>query len=399
MKIIKNFLQNKTIRDIIIRLQKSTIFKLLFAGTITLIIFSTATLYFENKFLAHNKDSNIKNFADSIWWAFVTSTTVGYGDYYPVTIPGRITGILLMFFGVSLVGVVTGNIASLFLEKQLLEERGLKAVKVKNHFIICGWKRDMAHFLADILSKNSEFNTSEIILINTAGSEEMNLIRSNKRFSGINYIHGDYIDENILRKANIKYAKKVLLLADRLVQGSIQEVDSRTVMAAITIKTIARSAYVAAEILDSKYERYLISASCDEIILTSEYNRHLIANASAGSGIAHIINELIDVNSNVHIATISPPHELIGKRYSDVIKYYSNENNIVIIGILENTGNFYLRKMEAISEAQKTPDISRLVEKLKSVKNMSANRPVINPSPDFIIGKYSKIIMIQGRGA
>ncbi|HOK92938.1 MAG TPA: transporter, partial [Spirochaetota bacterium] len=141
------------------------------------------------------------------------------------------------------------------------------------------------------------------------------------------------------------------------------------------------------------------SASCDEIILTSEYNRHLIANASAGSGIAHIINELIDVNSNVHIATISPPHELIGKRYSDVIKYYSNENNIVIIGILENTGNFYLRKMEAISEAQKTPDISRLVEKLKSVKNMSANRPVINPSPDFIIGKYSKIIMIQGRGA
>lgn len=37
-----------------------------------------------------------KRVVDSIWWAFVTATTVGYGDFYPVTIVGRIIAIVLM---------------------------------------------------------------------------------------------------------------------------------------------------------------------------------------------------------------------------------------------------------------------------------------------------------------
>lgn len=37
-----------------------------------------------------------KSFADAIWWAFVTAMTVGYGDLFPVTVIGRIDGIILM---------------------------------------------------------------------------------------------------------------------------------------------------------------------------------------------------------------------------------------------------------------------------------------------------------------
>ncbi len=62
-----------------------------------------------------NPDSNIKNASDAIWWGFVTVTTVGYGDRYPVTDAGRVIGTILLFAGIALFSVLTGFIANGFL--------------------------------------------------------------------------------------------------------------------------------------------------------------------------------------------------------------------------------------------------------------------------------------------
>ncbi|SHO58602.1 ion transporter [Vibrio quintilis] len=56
--------------------------------------------------------SNIQTAGDAIWWAFVTMTTVGYGDYYPVTFEGRVVAAILMTAGVGLFGTFTGLVAS-----------------------------------------------------------------------------------------------------------------------------------------------------------------------------------------------------------------------------------------------------------------------------------------------
>lgn len=58
---------------------------------------------------------NIKTPSDAIWWGFVTITTVGYGDRYPVSNAGRIIGTLLLFAGIALFSVLTGFIANEFL--------------------------------------------------------------------------------------------------------------------------------------------------------------------------------------------------------------------------------------------------------------------------------------------
>jgi voltage-gated potassium channel len=54
------------------------------------------------------------SFGTSVWWAIVTITTVGYGDVYPITTAGRITGVVLMFCGLALFGVLAGTLASFF---------------------------------------------------------------------------------------------------------------------------------------------------------------------------------------------------------------------------------------------------------------------------------------------
>lgn len=61
--------------------------------------------------------ANIETFPDAIWWSFVTLTTVGYGDFYPVTGWGRTVAVLLMVGGVTVVGIVTATLASWVIER------------------------------------------------------------------------------------------------------------------------------------------------------------------------------------------------------------------------------------------------------------------------------------------
>lgn len=60
-------------------------------------------------------NSNIKTAEDAIWWSFVTITTVGYGDKFPVTTEGRIIAAFLMVAGVGMFGTFTGYVASWFM--------------------------------------------------------------------------------------------------------------------------------------------------------------------------------------------------------------------------------------------------------------------------------------------
>jgi voltage-gated potassium channel len=62
----------------------------------------------------HAPHSNIHTLGDSLWWSAVTVTTVGYGDFFPVTTGGRITACFIMGTGLLTLAVVTAQVASSF---------------------------------------------------------------------------------------------------------------------------------------------------------------------------------------------------------------------------------------------------------------------------------------------
>lgn len=77
-------------------------------------------------------DSNIKTAGDAFWWAMSTVTTVGYGDRYPVTVEGRVLGMLLMLTGVGMYGGLSGIIASVLVGRREDEGDGeVNALKIK----------------------------------------------------------------------------------------------------------------------------------------------------------------------------------------------------------------------------------------------------------------------------
>jgi len=89
--------------------------------SVVLMIFSAIAVIVTEQGLA---DANIQTAEDALWWTFVTMTTVGYGDYYPVTPEGRVVAAILMAAGVGLFGTFTGYVATLFIEADEAEAEG-----------------------------------------------------------------------------------------------------------------------------------------------------------------------------------------------------------------------------------------------------------------------------------
>ena len=59
-------------------------------------------------------EPEFETYGDALWWAVVTTTTVGYGDLYPETAAGKIVAAVLMMVGIGTIGVITGTVAAMF---------------------------------------------------------------------------------------------------------------------------------------------------------------------------------------------------------------------------------------------------------------------------------------------
>ena len=68
-----------------------------------------------------------------------------------------------------------------------------------------------------------------------------------------------------------------------------------------------------------------------------------------------------------------------------------------MIGILENTGNSHRIKELALRQAQKTPDMGKLVQNLKSIKEMKCNHPIFTPDSGYVIREGMMAIVIETR--
>lgn len=346
--------------------------------------------------------ATIKSYGEGLWWGIVTFLTVGYGDYTPITSSGRMFAGVLMFTGVISLAVVTSKISSYFLEQTLREGRGLvDSSKLKDHFIVCGWKEDMHELLTNILDFNPGITAKDLVLIANLQQSIADSLHEHARLKGIHVIIGNYYDVVTLKRAAPERANKVLILADRTpsVTGTVPtmtEVDARTIMTAMTLSNIARGTLVTAEVLDPKMDQYLKLASVSEIIYSRQYSRLLLGNAAGGTGISNIIFDLLDPSTPTRITTHVIPESFHQRSYRDFKKSVEAENpSVVLLGILENTGNSHRIKENALRQAQKTPDMNRLVENLRSVKELRCNHPIFNPGDDYLIGEGSMAIVVE----
>ena len=105
---------------------------------VTLVFFASVFCYASTGFMYFELDERPDfEWHNAIWWSFVTMTTVGYGDWAPITPNGQfLVGLPTMLVGVSVLGYILSLLASLILETKIKELKGMTKINQSGHIII-----------------------------------------------------------------------------------------------------------------------------------------------------------------------------------------------------------------------------------------------------------------------
>ncbi|MFA6596572.1 MAG: ion channel [Ignavibacteriaceae bacterium] len=179
---------------------KSRIYFLLFLLTISFAVNTTVFWYYEQ-----NINPHVHNYFDVVWWWMVSSTTVGYGDVVPITVPGRIAAIISIFVGVffytNIITIIAETVHRSF-EKHL---RGLVQVKCKNHIVICEYTA-FADELIQELPQMEGLAGKEVVIVT-------DLVETNPYLQHF-FVKGVPINPLNLKKANINEADYIFVFAN-----------------------------------------------------------------------------------------------------------------------------------------------------------------------------------------
>jgi len=337
------------------------------------------------------QSSKFSDFFQSLWFTVVTVTTVGYGDMSPFSTLGKLAAVAIMFMGIGYSGILTGNITSWLVEKNRKKALGLVPLKNKqNHMVIFGWRPDLAVLLINILKLHQQ-SSKYLVLVNNVDINKINILRQYPALRDLYFLRGDYTDTEVLNNICIESAEKALILADEESGKSADEIDFKTVQAAKAVERLNPKIFTIAEIIQPEFGSSLTRANVEETITNRYTCRALTSNLALLSGLHSIIRILFNNTSRL-LQVQDLPDKCIGKSYAELTQDYKD---ILVIGILENSGDLTLLKQEKMHEIQKSVSIQLAIQNLMEIKNMQSNFPIINPTPTYTIKENSSLIYIQ----
>jgi voltage-gated potassium channel len=107
-RILRGSNRKELVADVIQNRGQYALFITVLSALLVLTVSTVLVIQFESG----SPDANITTGGDALWWSFVTITTVGYGDQFPVTALGRLVGVFVMFAGVGIIGSLASILAS-----------------------------------------------------------------------------------------------------------------------------------------------------------------------------------------------------------------------------------------------------------------------------------------------
>lgn len=156
-----------------------------------------------------------------------------------------------------------------------------KVQSLSNHVVIIGWKNDIKTLIGDIIRKSNSLTPEDIVLINNVSDLKIQSLLADDELKGLNYIRGDFTEEQPLLNANIKNASTALVIGEAHESLDPELVGSRIFVCTLMIKSLSPRCHVCALVQTERYRNYLEAHKCNEFIYTEEYSRHILSTATS----------------------------------------------------------------------------------------------------------------------
>ncbi|MFK2827265.1 potassium channel family protein [Bacillus sp. B190/17] len=264
---------------------------------------------------------------EGIWWAVVTASTVGFGDFAPKTTAGRLLGIGLIFAGAGFLSAYFINLAAAAVTSQNALREGKAAYENKNHLIIVGWNERTK----EIIDHLQTFSISRhIVLIDDS-------LRTNPYSEKIvHFIQGIPHRDEILQKANLKNAASALITSDP--NKNEMYADMNSILTLVAMKGSSPSLYCIVEILTNDQVINAERAGADEVIQTNKHASAVMLNSIHQEGASTALTHLLDPLNGGLLKTMAPEPDWVHMSFGELAINLLKER-VILMGIqrAENT--------------------------------------------------------------
>ncbi len=271
-------------------------------------------------------NANIKTLADAFWYAIVTLTTVGYGDFYPVTISGKILGLFVIVGSIGVIGYFIGEISSrinMYMEKK---KQGFFGTDFENHYVIIGWS-DFARKVAEQV-----FPAGHKLAFVTNSKTELELIQDLYPQKQAFVMFSDYNNMEAYSKVNIEKAKAVYL--------NFSE-DTDTLVFVLNIKKLYPNINIIVNCNQPDLKTPLIRSGVNHVVSQSEVVSRMVASYLFEPHVAEYTEDLISTSvekddQDVQQFLVTEKNPYKGMEYFDAFVKMKKDINAILIGLVIN---------------------------------------------------------------
>ena len=382
----------ETVVNIIRTLQRERVFAL--AIFVALLVFLGGFGYYLTE--SPEGVSPLQRFGEGLWWAVVTITTVGYGDVVPKSSWGRVVGVAVMVGGLLSFSLVTATVASIFIERKFRRERGLEVIKETNHIIILGWHHDGETLLDQLLHRLPP--TTGVVLVNQLPTEKMEGIRAKYPGREPLFVWGDFAREEVLLRANVRQAFKAIILGGRQEGDSVADVDQRTLITALTLKSLNPKIRILAELLRTENRPYLERAGAQQILIRGQYDSSIMAGAIASPGLYRVMDALLNAEGFT-IWAVDVPSTFHGRPVKELADYFKKQHQALLIATYSESRALSLEDLlgdepSSIDEFIRSKFTETGMTHLFGRAKMEFQ---INPADTEVLGPHDKAVVIASQ--